>query len=146
MTSLVRSDTVNVIPCLRYRDAPAAIAWLCNIAGFEQMLVVPNDDGTIAHAQLKLGHGLVMLSSVQDRPFGRYMKQPDEIGGAETQTVYVVVADPDVVYANAKAANAPILLEIKDEEYGGRGFTCSDPGGHIWTFGSYDPFAPVTPG
>jgi uncharacterized glyoxalase superfamily protein PhnB len=31
-------------------------------------------------------------------------------------------------------------MEIKDEEYGGRGFTCSDPEGHLWSFGTYDPW------
>ena len=53
----------TVIPCLRYRNAPAAIEWLCSVFGFEKHLVVPNDDGTIAHAQLSFGNGMVMLGS-----------------------------------------------------------------------------------
>jgi hypothetical protein len=52
MAALARNTRVTVIPCLRYRDAPAAIEWLCRSFGFEKHLVVPNDDGTIAHAQL----------------------------------------------------------------------------------------------
>ena len=31
-------------------------------------------------------------------------------------------------------------MEIKDEDYGGRGFSCFDPEGHLWNFGSYDPW------
>jgi uncharacterized glyoxalase superfamily protein PhnB len=69
------------------------------------------------------------------------MKLPDEIGGAETQTAYVVVSDADLVYEQAKAAGAEILLDIKDEDYGGRGFTCRDLEGHIWNFGTYDPWS-----
>ena len=41
----------------------------------------------------------------------------------------------------AQAAGAEIVIDIKDEDYGGRGFTCRDPEGHVWSFGSYDPWA-----
>jgi uncharacterized glyoxalase superfamily protein PhnB len=68
------------------------------------------------------------------------MKQPDEIGGAETQSAYVVVPDADAHYARAKAAGAEILIDIKDEGYGGRGYGCRDLEGHIWYFGTYNPW------
>ena len=68
------------------------------------------------------------------------MKQPDEIGGAETQSSYVIVSDADLVYARAKAANAEIVREIKDEDYGGRLFACRDLEGHLWSIGTYDPW------
>jgi uncharacterized glyoxalase superfamily protein PhnB len=68
------------------------------------------------------------------------MCQPDEIGGRETQSPYVVVADADAVYATAKAAGAQIVIDIKDESYGGRGFTCRDLEGRLWSFGTYDPW------
>jgi uncharacterized glyoxalase superfamily protein PhnB len=104
---------------------------------------VPNDDGTIAHAQLRFGNGMIMLGSAaaQETEFGRLMKQPDEIGGAETQSPYVVVDDADAVYTRARAAGARIALEIKDEDYGGRGFSCYDLEGHLWSFGTYDPWS-----
>ncbi len=128
----------TVIPGLRYRNAPAAITWLCDTFGFERQLVVPGPDGTIAHAQLRLGGGMIMLGSVQKNDFGRLMKQPDEIGGAETQSAYIVVADADAVYARVKAGGGQIVIEIKDEDYGGRGFTCCDLEGHIWSVGTYN--------
>jgi uncharacterized glyoxalase superfamily protein PhnB len=142
MPSFAKSTRASVIPVLRYRDAPAAIEWLCQTFGFEKHLVVPNEDGTIAHAQLSFGNGMVMLGSVlkDETEFGRLMKQPDEIGGAGTQAAYVVVNDADAVYARAKAAGAKIVIEIKDEDYGGRGFSCYDLEGHLWSFGTYDPW------
>ncbi len=140
MSTQAKNARATVIPCLRYRDAPAAIEWLCQTFGFEKQLVVPNQDGSIAHAQLSFGNGMVMLGSVRDTDFGLLMKQPDEIGGAETQTVYLIVADADVLYARVKAASAQIVMEIKDEDYGGRGFTCRDLEGHVWTLGTYDPW------
>jgi uncharacterized glyoxalase superfamily protein PhnB len=137
-----RNTRATVIPCLRYRDAPAAIDWLCAAFGFEKQAVYPNPDGTVAHAQLTYGNGMIMLGSVsaKDSEWGRLIKQPDEIGGAETQSAYLIVSDADAVYARAKAAGAEIVLDIKDEDYGGRGFTCRDPEGHIWNFGTYDPW------
>jgi uncharacterized glyoxalase superfamily protein PhnB len=82
------------------------------------------------------------LGSVPEKEtaWGELIKQPDEIGGAETQSPYLVVADPDALYARAKAAGARIIVEIKDEDYGGRGFSCYDLEGHLWNFGSYDPW------
>jgi uncharacterized glyoxalase superfamily protein PhnB len=142
MPSLAKDTRATVIPVFRYRNAPAAIEWLCQAFGFEKNLVVPNEDGTIAHAQLSFGNGMIMLGSVlkKETEFGRLMKQPDEIGGAATQSAYVVVTDADVVYAQAKTAGAKIAIEIKDEDYGGRGFSCYDLEGHLWSFGTYDPW------
>jgi len=130
----------DVIPTLRYRDAPAAIEWLCGVLGFEKQLVVPGPDDTIAHAQLRLGGGMVMIASAVDSQYGQLISQPDTIGGTETQSPYLVVPDADAVYTRAKDAAWQILIEIKDEDYGGRGFTCADPEGHIWNVGTYDPW------
>jgi uncharacterized glyoxalase superfamily protein PhnB len=142
MSKLAKDTKATVIPCLRYRDAPAAIEWLCSAFGFEKGVVVPNEDGTIAHAQLAFGNGMIMLGSVHKTAteFSVLMKQPDEIGLAETQSPYLVAADADVIYERAKAAGAEIVIEIKDEDYGGRSFTCRDPEGHLWTIGTYDPW------
>lgn len=142
MPAATRTAKPSVIPCLRYRNAPRAIEWLCTAFGFEQHAVHSNPDGTIAHAQLTFGNGMVMLGSVSGKvsEWSRLIKQPDEIGGAETQSAYLIVADADAVYAKARAAGAEILLDIKDEDHGGRGFTCRDIEGHIWNFGTYDPW------
>ena len=129
MSESAKKPAATVIPCLRYRDVPAAIDWLCSTFGFEKHLVVPNTDGSIAHAQLGFGNGMVMLGSVLkvETEFGRLMKQPDQLGGASTQSIYVVVKDADLAYAQANAAGAKIAMNIRSEDYGGRGFSCYDP-------------------
>jgi len=141
MASHAKQTNSTVIPCLRYRDAAAAIEWLCRAFGFEKQMVVPGEKGTIAHAQLSFGNGMIMLGSIGESPFNQLMAQPDEVGGRQTQCPYLVVADADAVYRQAKAAGAEIVLDIKDEDYGGRGFTCRDIEGHVWNFGTYDPWA-----
>lgn len=129
----------TLIPALRYRDAKAAIDWLCRALGFEKHAVYEHE-GRIVHAELSFGNGMIMLGSVADTEFGRYMVQPDEIDGRETQTNYLIAADADAVYASVKAAGAEIVRDIRDEDYGGRGFSCRDPEGHIWSIGTYDPW------
>jgi uncharacterized glyoxalase superfamily protein PhnB len=141
MTEFAKGTTATVVPCLRYRDAPAAIEWLCGAFGFEKHLVVPGGDGTIAHAQLTLGNGMIMLGSAVESEYGRLTKQPDEIGGAVTQSAYVIVSNADAIYERATAAGCKIEIDIKDEDYGGRGFSCRDLEGHLWNFGTYDPWA-----
>jgi uncharacterized glyoxalase superfamily protein PhnB len=139
MSNIPKQTLCNVIPCMRYRDAPAAIEWLCDTFGFEPHLVVPNEDGSIAHAQLSFGNGMIMLGSAFDTEYGRLLKQPSEIGNFVTQSSYLVVNNADLVYGRVLEAGGRILLDIKDEDYGGRGFTCRDPEGHIWSIGTYDP-------
>ena len=137
-----KTTRASVIPCLLYRDAPKAIEWLCRAFGFEEHLVVPGEsDGMVAHAELSFGHGLIMLGSVSQNEFSHLMKQPGDIGGAETQCPYVVVADADAHYTRAKAAGAQVVMDIKDEPYGGRGYACRDLEGHLWNFGTYDPWS-----
>lgn len=130
----------TIIPTLRYRDAPGAIEWLCRVFGFKKQLVVPNEDGTIAHAQLTLGSGMVMIASAVDSEFGRLISQPDEQHGTVTQSPYIIVPDADEVCERVKAQDGRIVIDIKDEDYGGRGFSCLDPEGHLWNVGSFNPW------
>jgi uncharacterized glyoxalase superfamily protein PhnB len=56
-------------------------------------------------------------------------------------SVYCIVTDADAHFARAKAAGAEITSEPVTQSYGGRDYTCKDPEGHVWTFGTYDPWA-----
>ena len=131
----------NIIPGMRYKDAPAAIDWLCRAFGFSPHLVVPDDRGGIAHAQLTLGSGMIMLGSV--RPPEEYdglVKTPEEVG-FNTQAPYIVIGEIDEHYRRAVSVGAEIVYEIADQDYGGRLYTARDPEGYLWNFGSYDPWA-----
>src|SRR3989442_8517924 len=116
----------NIIPTIRYRDAAAAIDWLCRAFGFERHLVVPGEQGTIAHAQLTLGNGMIMLGSARDDEFGKLQKTPAQVGGVGTQSPYIIVPDADAHHARAVAAGAKVVYPLKDEDYGGGG--ASPPG------------------
>lgn len=130
----------TIMPALRYRDAHAAIEWLCNVLGFARHAVYEGPNGTVGHAELTLGNGMIMLGSHKDDEHSQRFKSPGEVGGAETRSAYAVVADADAVWARAQAAGATVVRAIQDTEYGSREFTINDPEGHSWSVGTYDPW------
>ena len=125
----------NVFPTLHYREAEAAIDWLCTAFGFERLLVVPGEHRTIVHAELRLGPGVVMLGSMHDGAG----ETPSPREASALQGIYVAVDDPDAHYARAKAAGAEIVQELHDTDYGSRGYTARDLEGYVWSFGTYRP-------
>lgn len=130
----------TVVPTLRYRDVAAAIDWLCNAFGFEKHHVVSGDSGAVRYAELTFGNGMIMLGPVEDSGLDKFMTQPADTGGAETQICYLFVADAVAHCARAKAAGAEIVLDIEDADSNGRGYSCRDLEGHVWNFGTYDPW------
>ena len=146
--SNLKNAKVNIIPSLRYADAAKAIDWLCDAFGFERQMVVPGENGAIAHAQLGFGNGMLMLGSGggHEGAFDERVRPPKSRKEPRPSSIYVIVEDADAHYARARAAGAEILSELEDPEYGGRAYTCSDLEGNVWTFGSYDPNAPSAKG
>jgi uncharacterized glyoxalase superfamily protein PhnB len=131
---------------LRYRDVAAASDWLCTAFGFQRHFVATSETGAVHFAQLTFGSAMLMLTSVHGTGLNRYIKQPDEIGGAETQSCYLLVSDADAHCARARSSGAEIIFDIQDDDFGGRSYACRDPEGHIWNFGTYDPWQGKHPG
>jgi uncharacterized glyoxalase superfamily protein PhnB len=128
-------EAPTLYPSLRYRDAPAAIEFLKSAFGFGERVVYPNEDGTIAHAELAYGPSVLMLGSDKDDLFGRRAGQG---------WLYVAVEDPDAHCARARAAGAQIVMDLHDTDYGSRDYTARDPEGNAWSFGTYRPSAECT--
>jgi uncharacterized glyoxalase superfamily protein PhnB len=140
MPTPAKSTTVTIIPTMLYQDAPAAIEWLCSTLGFEKHVVYPGENGAIAHAELTFGNGMIMLGSAKEAGYGRLVTTPARLSGATTQAAYIVVGDTDALYERVKAAGAEIVRKLNTTDYGSREFACRDPEGHIWNFGTYDPW------
>jgi uncharacterized glyoxalase superfamily protein PhnB len=121
----------TIFPTLRYDDAKAALDFLVRAFGGERHAVYTADDGTIHHAEVRLGNGIVMVGSSRgDAPATRGR------GGG----VYVVVDDPDAHCQHARDAGAEIIRHLQDTEYGSREYSACDPEGNEWYFGTYQPF------
>ena len=124
-------------PTLRYADAPAALAFLEEAFGLTTHARHDNEDGTIAHAEVVAGDGLVMLGSAREEG-----AELNSTPGAVT--VYVGLADAADVerrWASAQAAGARVLRELAVMDYGDGSteFSCADPEGNVWSFGTYSP-------
>ena len=127
-----------VWPSLIYRDANAAIRFLVDAFGFEEVAAYRNADNVVEHAELRWPEGGgVMLGNV--RPESGIGDLPPGVGA-----IYVVVSDPDALYARATSHGATITREMRDEDYGSRGFQARDPEGVIWSFGTYAGAEPAT--
>jgi uncharacterized glyoxalase superfamily protein PhnB len=130
----------TVIATMRYDDAPRMLEWLCKAFGFERHFVAPGDGGTIAHAQLVFGAGMIMLGTARDDEWGKLVRTVRALGAA-SGAAYVVVPDADAHCARARAAGAEILYGPRDTDYGSREYAARDPEGQVWSFGTYDPWA-----
>jgi len=120
-------SATGLVPLLRYRNVAAAVEWLCTAFGVETDALVTGDDNSVIYAQLVWGPSIIMIVSVGQSHLDGFMRQPGEVGGAETQGCYLVVADVEKHYARAKAAGAEIVLEMVGGEIGRRGYSCRDP-------------------
>lgn len=128
------NNDAMIWPCLSYRDARTAVAFLTTAFGFKEAALYAreSDPSIVEHAELRWpGGGGVMLGTAgkDDSPFGT------RVPGNEA--VYVVTEDPDALFDQAVSAGAEVVQGLKDEDYGSRGFTVRDPEGNLWSFGTY---------
>ncbi|MEU9374614.1 VOC family protein [Streptomyces sp. NPDC048255] len=124
----------SICPTLVYRDAKAAIKLLTEAFGFSQVAVYEGEDGSVAHAELSYGNGMVMLGSK-----GKGGAFDKAMGDAGPSGVYVVVEDVDAHHRRAVEHGAEILMEPTDQDYGSRDYMARDAEGNIWSFGTYAP-------
>jgi len=124
---------------LTYAHAATAIDWLCNAFGFEVQLKVEADNGKIAHSELVLGGGMVMIGDDDEGKNRSWRKSPAALGGANTQTLCVYIDDVDTHCERARKAGATIAKEPTTTDYGDgywvdRSYECIDLEGHHWWF------------
>jgi uncharacterized glyoxalase superfamily protein PhnB len=115
-----------------YKDPLAALDWLEKAFGFERFMVITDQDGNLAHSEMRFGDGYIMVGA----EWADFTASPGAIGGKNTQTIHVQIADGiEALCSRAEAAGATILQAPRDEFYGDRTFRAQDPEGHVWTFG-----------
>ncbi len=133
-------DKPSIIPTMRYEDANAAIDWLCKNLGFTEHAVFRNEENQVKHAQLIQGTGMIMIGEKIKNEFDKLVKVPSEIDGYNTQSAYLIVEKIEEHYKKAKEGGATIVLELTEEDYGGKSYSCKDPEGYLWNFGTYNPW------
>ena len=116
----------SITPYLVVPDAPKTIAFLKQAFGattlFEPM---KRPDGSIGHAELKIGDSPLMLSEASEQC------------PATQAMIHLYVPDVDATYKKALAAGATSVMEVADQFYGDRSGGVKDAAGNSWFFGTH---------
>jgi uncharacterized glyoxalase superfamily protein PhnB len=133
--SSTTDPVTGVWPTLVYRDGQAALRFLTEGLGFVLVASYPGRaEGSIAHAELSWPVGGAVMVSSHDR--NSEQNEFDRLAD-QVASVYLVHDDPAPLLARAVAAGATVVRELRDEDYGSRGFTVADPEGNFWSVGTY---------
>jgi uncharacterized glyoxalase superfamily protein PhnB len=97
----------------------------------ERSMVISDQDGRLAHAEMRFGDGYIMVGS----EWAEFIASPASVGGKNTQSIHAQLQDGiDAHCERARAAGAAILQEPADQFYGDRTYRARDLEGHVWTF------------
>ncbi len=110
----------TVTPYLITANATAVVAFLKEAFDATEVHLQKRDDGSIAHASLRIEECMVMLAeSTPDYP-------------AMPAMIYLFMDDCDSTYHKAISAGGTSLREPTNETYGDRSSGVKDPGGNQW--------------
>jgi PhnB protein len=123
----------SVTPYLIVRDAAKAIEFYAQAFGAVELLRLPMPDGSVAHAEVKIGDSPVMFGE-ENPAWGS--KSPQALGGTPAG-LCIYVEDCDAVFNRAVTAGATVMKPLADQFYGDRSGTVIDPFGHQWTVATH---------
>lgn len=118
----------SVIPYLTIRGAADAIEYYKKVFGAKEVLRLVAPDGNIAHAEIRIGDSMIMVSEECGR---NYFVSPEKMQGVSVG-IHLYVGDVDSVFSKAVESGGTVIDEVKDQFYGDRMGTLRDPYGHIW--------------
>jgi PhnB protein len=118
----------TVIPYLYVKGAAKAIEFYKNVFGATERMRMPGKDGTVGHTELVIGDSVVMMSD-EHPEFGAL--SPQTVGGSPI-TLHVYASNVDTVIERAVAAGATLDRPVKNQFYGDRTGSITDPFGHRW--------------
>jgi PhnB protein len=122
-----------VTPYLAQRDCAAAIDLYARAFGAERVLQPDMPGNKIAHAEIRIGDSIVMMS---DEMPDRGDQSPATLGGSPI-FLMIYVADVDAAFARALASGATQVRPLENPFYGDRTGTLVDPFGYRWTLSTH---------
>ena len=123
----------SVTPYLVCDGAARAIDFYKQAFGAEEVLRMPFNEEKLAHAEIRIGDSMVMLS---DEWPDNDMLGPKARGGP-TGLLMIYVPDADAAYQRAVEAGAQPHRPVEDQFYGDRSGSVIDPFGHHWTLATH---------
>lgn len=128
-----------VTPYLVVRGAASALDYYRRVFDAVELLRMDGPDGRIGHAEIKIGDSPVMLADEAPEMGAR---SPESYGGAAV-SLMVYVEDVDATFRRALAAGGTEMRPVKDQFYGDRSGTLTDPYGHVWTIATHKEDVPA---
>jgi len=123
----------SITPYLIIKGAAAAIDYYKEIFGAQELLRIPQPDGKVGHAELKMGDSVIMLAD----EFPEMNTVGPKTLGNSPVGLMLYVDDVDAVFAKAVAKGATTYKDLEDQFYGDRNATIFDPFGHKWTIATH---------
>ena len=123
----------TVTPYLIIKGAAGALEFYKKAFGAEELYRMPQPDGRIGHAEIRIGNSRVMLAD--EFPEMGY-RSPQSLGGSPV-SILLYVKDVDAMAGKALAAGAKVIRPVQDQFYGDRSGTVLDPFGHFWTIATH---------
>lgn len=123
----------SVTPYLIVKDAAQALDFYKKALGARELFRLPDPTGKIGHAEIRIGDSVVMLA---DEHPDFQAHSPQKYGGTPV-SLLIYVEDVDKVFPQAIAAGGKETRPLKDQFYGDRSGTLTDPFGHVWTIASH---------
>ena len=123
----------SVTPYLILNGAADAIEYYKKALGAVELFRFPAPGGKIGHAEIKIGDSPIMLAD--EHPEMGY-KSPQSYGGTPV-SIMIYVEDVDTIFKQAVAAGGKEQQAVKDQFYGDRSGTLTDPFGHVWTIATH---------
>jgi PhnB protein len=133
MVQAVPAGYAGVTAYLIIRNAARALAFYQEAFGATEVMRLPGPHGTIAHAEIRIGDGHVMLA---DEDLAAGHRSPQALRGSPVSLMFYV-DDVDARVARALAAGATIDRPLQDQFYGDRSATLGDPFGYLWTIATH---------
>lgn len=118
-------------PYLNIKGAADAIEFYKRAFGAKEVGRLSMPDGSVAHAEIEIGDSRIMLAEEMEQ-WGN--ASPQTLGGSPV-TLCLYVEDVDAVFAKAISEGGKVIgdMEVKDQFYGDRSGSLTDPFGHKWT-------------
>jgi PhnB protein len=123
----------TVTPYLVVNQAADAIEFYKRAFGAKENMRMNGPAGKIAHAEMKIGDSVIMLS---DEMPGSTMRSPHSIGGTAVG-IFLYVEDVDSVFAKATSAGAKVEMPLANMFWGDRYGKVTDPFGHSWSLATH---------
>lgn len=117
----IPSQYGSLTPYLVLRECAEAIEFYKRVFGAEEVMRLPMPDGSVGHAELKIGDSILMLASGGDQ------------WPPTSALTCLFVEDCDAVFHAAVAAGATVLEPLSDKFYGDRAGSVADPFGQRWS-------------